>query len=263
MIFYFSGTGNTAWAARQLAAATGEELMDIAACPDAKAAVVAASRGRLLGFCFPVHGWRPPLIVRRFVRQLRAEASGRYVFALCTCGDSVGRAMDLFRRDLAIAGLHAAGLFSLIMPESYVCLPLFRTDPPERERAKISAARAKLTDTIIPAIKAGRPAVSLTVGYLPYTYTYILGAWFTSRKITDRPFRTDAGLCTGCGRCVKACPVANISAGVDGRPVWADDGRCTACMACYHHCPHHAISYGRWTSGKGQYYFGKTHTPSD
>ena len=29
MIFYFSGTGNTLWAAQQLAEATGEELLYI------------------------------------------------------------------------------------------------------------------------------------------------------------------------------------------------------------------------------------------
>ena len=64
MIFYFSGTGNTRWAAEQLATLTGEQLFFIpeelhTPCEDTLA------DGERIGFCFPVHGWQPPRIVRR------------------------------------------------------------------------------------------------------------------------------------------------------------------------------------------------------
>lgn len=251
MIYYFSGTGNTEWAARRIAEATGETLYDMAA-----GAAGAPQDGEIVGFCFPVHGWRPPKIVRRFIAGLHIEGRGRYCFALATCGDSTGRCMDILQRDLGAIGLRADSLFSILMPESYVALPLFRTDPKPKEQAKIAAAEKALTTEIIPAIKARRPGIaSLERGYLPYTYTYVLGAWFNRYRIDDGPFRVDSDLCVGCSRCAKACPTDNIEMSEDGRPVWKHDGSCTACLACYHHCPHHAIEYGRWTKGKGQYYF--------
>ena len=51
MIFYFSGTGNSAWAARQLAKLTGDEACNITTVkelPDLDSA-------RQIGFVFPVY----------------------------------------------------------------------------------------------------------------------------------------------------------------------------------------------------------------
>jgi NAD-dependent dihydropyrimidine dehydrogenase PreA subunit len=39
----------------------------------------------------------------------------------------------------------------------------------------------------------------------------------------------------------------------DGKPVWLHNGKCMTCYACLHHCPSNAISWGWFTSGKGQY----------
>ena len=69
MIFYFTGTGNTRWAAQQLAEATNDELLFI---PDelSKGDLhYTLKDGERLGFCFPTHGWQPPRIVREFIRK--------------------------------------------------------------------------------------------------------------------------------------------------------------------------------------------------
>lgn len=65
MIFYFSGTGNTRWAAIQIGAATQERLINIADYSDYLSAdkaiePFALKEGERLGFVFPVHGWRVP-----------------------------------------------------------------------------------------------------------------------------------------------------------------------------------------------------------
>ena len=66
MIFYFSGTGNTRFIASQLSESTGERLIPIAtAVLDGKYDYELAADERI-GFCFPIHGWRPPFIVRDF-----------------------------------------------------------------------------------------------------------------------------------------------------------------------------------------------------
>lgn len=55
-------------------------------------------------------------------------------------------------------------------------------------------------------------------------------------KIALMAVRVDKGLCTGCGLCVKACPM-------DVRRV--GDRECIQCGACRQVCPTHAIYFGK------------------
>ena len=79
MIFYFSGTGNTKWAASKLASATHEDLISIAPYMRADdsshtlAEPFILKENERLGFVFPVHGWRVPKLVREFIRKMKVQ----------------------------------------------------------------------------------------------------------------------------------------------------------------------------------------------
>ena len=75
MIFYFSGTGNSAWVARQLAEGQNEELLSIAMEIDRNKAYKLKA-GEKVGFVFPVYAWGPPKIVLRFIHQLKLDKPG-------------------------------------------------------------------------------------------------------------------------------------------------------------------------------------------
>lgn len=113
MIFYFSCTGNTRWAAHKIAEATGDTLIDIAAelrkadeedaTDKERTFSYTLSADESLAFCFPVHGWRPPLAVRDFIRRLRiCKTTDNYCYAVCTAGDTVGEAMDILKPTLQL-----------------------------------------------------------------------------------------------------------------------------------------------------------------
>ena len=124
MIFYFSGTGNTRWAAERLAQETGERLLFIPDEMKKGKCEYKLQEGERLGFCFPVHGWQPPRIVRKFIDNSEFKIlNSNFIYALVTCGDSIGRTMEMLDKDLRKKGLRLDSAFSLIMPESYVCLP--------------------------------------------------------------------------------------------------------------------------------------------
>lgn len=253
MIFYFSGTGNTRWAAQQLAEATGEQLFSIPELLQQGTFNFSIPNGERLGFCFPTHGWQPPHIVREFVRRCRFEVNdSNYIYALTTCGDNMGELMTIFRKELQAVGLQLNSAFSVIMPESYVCLPFMYTDTKEREQQKIAAARKQLEHIIQIVIERRSGIEELEKGATPRLYSYVLGQYFNKRMITDRKFMVDADTCTKCGKCAKVCPTGNITG---TPPVWKHNGTCTCCLACYHHCPVHAINYGKITRKRGQYYF--------
>ena len=142
MIFYLSGTGNTKWAASILVQMTGERLIDITKVKE-ETAYFTPNTNERIGFCFPVHGWRPPLAFRRFLNKLRIDnPNNHYCYALCTAGDDIGETMDILKKDLAQHGIKLDSAFSLIMPESYVGLPFMDVDTKENEeRKKVKAAK--------------------------------------------------------------------------------------------------------------------------
>lgn len=258
MIFYLSGTGNTRWAAREIAEKTGEELLFIPELIRQEKFEFVVKDGERIGFCFPVHGWRPPKIVRYFISKLSINATGHYVYALCTAGDNIGETMDILRKDLAVKDIDLEAAFSLIMPESYLGLPLFNLDSPAKEKAKKEKAASELR-TYLDAIVNNRGEEKLVVGHWPRINSRLLGEFFAKHLVTDRKFKVDSRKCVKCGICEDVCPTKNIVGGLGHEPRWKHDGSCLACFSCYHHCPHHAIDYGSLTKGKGQYFFEKRH----
>jgi len=74
--------------------------------------------------------------------------------------------------------------------------------------------------------------------------------------VTDGPFMYktkgfhSTEKCISCGKCVKVCPLNNISLS-EGKPVWSKN--CTHCMACIGTCPTEAVEYGNITQTKEKY----------
>ena len=255
MVFYFSGTGNTRWAAETLAQATGEQMLFIPEELKGRCEYT-LQEGERIGFVFPTHGWQPPRIVRNFIKRLKVEhAESHYCYALTTCGDSIGKTMEILNSDLRKAGLpEATSVFSLVMPESYVCLPYMYTDTPEKEQRKLAVAEEQLKDYSERILNKKEGESHIRKGPLPWIMSYIVGSYFNGKMVTDKKFNVNVELCIHCGKCAEACPTGDVTL-ADGLPVWHHDGSCTCCLACYHHCPRHAINCGPLTHRRGQYYY--------
>ena len=254
MIFYLSCTGNTRWAAEYLARRTADTAMSITDIADDYSCELVP--GERLGFCFPVHGWRPSILFRKFVSNLNlSRYHDNYCYALCTAGDNIGETMDIFSSDLSLKGIHLDSACSLVMPESYLGLPFFKLDSSDKERVKIkrSAARLRVFADVVSEYRKGYS--ELDYGRWPRLNSRLLGGVFTRHLLDDAPFRVDASKCVSCGKCSEVCPTGDISYNNDGVPQWGHEGKCISCFACYHHCPVNAIEYGNRTKGKGQYYF--------
>jgi len=267
MIFYFSGTGNTRWAAEQISEAVGEELFFIPDMIKQGKYEFQLSEDERVGVCFPVHGWRPPFIVRDFVRRLKINKSSDtcpFVFAFATCGDDVGLTFKYIKEDFAEAGLSLDSSFSMIMPESYIFPVIDMIDKPEKAEEKKQQGKKSILEIIDHIKNEDRGQMMINNSHWPVTNSKLLGGFFLKYWVTDKKFRVDTDKCIHCGLCEKVCPVDNIemqnrgdiSGDADNmQPSWKHNGLCTTCFACYHHCPAHAIDFGSRTKGKRQYYF--------
>lgn len=286
MIFYFSGTGNTKWAASKLAAATREDLISIAPYMRADdsshnlAEPFILKENERLGFVFPVHGWRVPKLVREFISKMKilrepSDASAEnkakaddclknspFTYCVCTAGDSIGLTIENLNKVISQnPSLQALGItevsssYSLIMPESYIGLPFMDVDPKEREIRKKENAAQQLA-VVCEEIFDRKEGISrLVKGPIPWFFTKVVGGFFENVLITDKRFHVEKDRCVKCGICANVCPVGDIKGGHGEYPVWLHHKDCLTCFTCYHHCPHHAIEFGNQTQKKGQYYF--------
>ena len=286
MIFYFSGTGNTKWAASKLAAATREDLISIAPYMRADesshnlAEPFILKENERLGFVFPVHGWRVPKLVREFICKMKiqrepsdataenkakAEDSLKnrpFAYCVCTAGDSIGLTIENLNKVISQnPSLQALGItevsssYSLIMPESYIGLPFMDVDPKEREIRKKENAAQELAVVCEEIFDRKEGINRLVKGPIPWFFTKVVGGFFEKVLITDKRFHVEKDRCVKCGICANVCPVGDIKGGHGEYPVWLHHKDCLTCFTCYHHCPHHAIEFGNQTQKKGQYYF--------
>ena len=286
MIFYFSGTGNTKWAASKLAAATREDLISIAPYMRADdsshnlAEPFILKENERLGFVFPVHGWRVPKLVREFISKMKilrepSDASAEnkakaddclknrpFAYCVCTAGDSIGLTIENLNEVISQnPSLQALGItevsssYSLIMPESYIGLPFMDVDPKEREIRKKKNAAQELAVVCEEIFDRKEGINRLVKGPIPWFFTKVVGGFFENVLITDKRFHVEKDRCVKCGICANVCPVGDIKGGHGEYPVWLHHKDCLTCFTCYHHCPHHAIEFGNQTQKKGQYYF--------
>lgn len=250
MILCYSATGNSLLAARLLAERLGESVCMIPASLPVR---IPAGERRVV-WVSPVYGWSLPRIVRKAIETMETDRAGATRHHLvATCGDDSGYTDAVWRRLLRRKGQHTLGAFTVIMPNTYVALPGFDTDPAELEQRKLAGVPARIdaiAGMIEEAEKSGTPLSDVTRGALPHAKTYLIHRPFMRMLVRDSLFRTDTARCTGCGACEKACPVGNITR-PDSIPVWR--GRCEGCLACFHSCPRHAISYLDAGDRKGRY----------
>lgn len=274
MIFYFSGTGNSKWAAKTLALETGDTLVSIPEVINSDCSFT-LEKDEHVGFIFPIHGWRVPNIVKEFLTKLTIKTLGEdtshvkhYCFCLVTAGDSIGKAMERFQQQLKSVTVNDAlslkAVCSLIMPESYVGLPGMDVDTKEKELEKKELASKQLKE--FSNILKQRPHKDsnqiwgwnqLIRGPIPSFFSGPVGGFFEHFLITDKPFHVDSCRCVKCGICANVCPVSDIKGGLGFEPEWLHNGKCLTCFSCYHHCPHHAIEFGKRTQKKGQYFYNK------
>ena len=274
MIFYFSGTGNSKWAAKTLALETGDTLVSIPEVINSNCSFT-IEKDEHVGFIFPIHGWRVPNIVKEFLTKLTIKTLGEdtshvkhYCFCLVTAGDSIGKAMERFQQQLKSVTVNDAlslkAVCSLIMPESYVGLPGMDVDTKEKELEKKDLASKQLkefSNILKQHLHKDSNQIwgwnQLIRGPIPSFFSGPVGGFFERFLITDKPFHVDSRRCVKCGICANVCPVSDIKGGLGFEPEWLHNGKCLTCFSCYHHCPHHAIEFGKRTQKKGQYFYNK------
>ena len=223
VIYCFTSTGNSLYAARKIADFIGAETLPVT-CESA------TTDEDVIGFVCPVFFWGAPKIVLHFVRNLKISNPDAYVFAVATCGDAAHGAADEIRK--CLHGHELSYTASIKSVENYV--PFYKVNNTD----EIHAAAEQSIQSIAKDIAERKKKRD---GCFWFANRLVKSIFPGNRADCDRKFNV-SGSCTGCGICVKVCPVNNISV-TNGQPVFGH--RCEHCISCVHCCPAKAINYGK------------------
>jgi len=237
IIYYFSGTGNSLYAAKKLAGSLGE--CSIFSMTHTHPAGQIGGADTKIGFVFPSYYGNLPRIVRRFITELNIHPDS-WIFGIVTMGGPFGAgSVAALQKALGGKGLALGYGCGMMMPRNYI---LKYNGLSDEKSAKYNARANKRLERIAGEIRAKKNRIRKNPIAADNLYNNIesLDAAFF---VEDR--------CTGCGQCEKICPVQNIRL-TDGRPVWQH--HCEHCVACIQWCPQKAIQYGSITKERRRYH---------
>jgi ferredoxin len=245
-IFYFSGTGNSLFVARQLRERIpGARLIPIAGLLPLKRH---ASDAEAVGLVFPVHALSVPIAVIRFVKMLEIDDAA-YVFAVETRLGIVFNGFGYLAGLLAKKRKRLNARFIVNMPSNDVKDEHYRV--PDREALArnergvvqqvegIAAAvgERKDHDEADRSYLVGHPHGRLGNLLLEKTVVSLL---HLSQYLGGVNYFYHDPKCIGCGVCGRVCLSGKIVMAGD-RPVWQKGRLCLMCYACINFCPKEAI----------------------
>lgn len=244
MILYYSGTGNSEYAARRIGRGTGDEavnLFDRIRTRDFREVyselpwVIAA----------PTYAWRIPRILQEWLEKTSLSGN-KDIYFVMTCGSGIGNAGKYLEKLCERKNMNFCGCLPVVMPENYIAL--FSAPNPEKEAAVRRKAEERI-DKIIPFIRHGQKFPQMPITVVDRLSSGVVNDIFYPLFVHADPFFVKDN-CISCGLCERVCPLNNVHM-ENGRPAWGRD--CTHCMACISRCPTEAIEYGKSSRGKRRY----------
>ena len=246
MIFYFSGTGNSLYAAKKIQKEIGYEIINISVATAQNQFEYELEEQESVGFVFPAYYYGVPTIVADFIRKLELNHTDQmHIFSVMTCGANCGGADRQVRKLLEENNLHLSAFYELPMVDNFIFGYdlLNKTDQEET----LKSAEGKLKG-IIKSISVKGVSDKPSSIFERVLTGAIYPIYQKGRK--TKKFYAD-NRCITCNLCEDICPSKAIKM-VDGKPEWIKD-QCIHCVACINRCPVEAIQYGQNTKKRNRY----------
>lgn len=224
MVFYFTGTGNSLYIAKQIE----EAPISIPQIIHRKKQEYSADS---VGIVAPVYGHEVPAMVKDFLKQ--AVFHTDYFYIILTYGNRHGGAAELAKQLCDECGITVNYINVIMMVDNW--LPGFDMNEQRKIDKKVEenmtailadlAERKNMISEVADTDRAAHQQFLDRMSQMP------ADVWQHLLRVTES--------CVGCGICEKVCPSASIRA-VDGKAVYTP-GNCQTCLACVHACPQKAI----------------------
>lgn len=242
-LYYFTGTGNSLMAAKDISKILGNcNLISIALLKDKEEIICDSEK---IGIIFPLYFEGLPSVVLDFIERIEIKKV-KYIFTVITRGTVIGSGgIFQLRNILNKHGYKLDAGFYLNMPWNYIIM----LQPPsiEKQRKIIKKAKNKITK-IAECIKDERSTFDKDIMF--FMNPLVNKPFVKKVNMGDKNFRV-LDSCNSCGDCEKICSVKNITL-VNGKPTWSHN--CEQCLGCINICPRSSIQFGKTTNYKRRYF---------
>lgn len=245
MIFYFSGTGNSYYVAKSLAAKLGDTIMSIAEAVENENYTYQLGKNEAVGFVYPIHAWIPPKIVLSFAEKLSLSSNTTpYVYSIFTFAGVNEGAWKSLSHHLKKANISLKGDYHILMPGNYL-LGVNKLSE-EEITSRIETADLKIEKISLSIQKQEANYIKKSYSFLKH---HVVNKLF-QMTANHTPFMVNNN-CVGCAKCIKACSLGALSLH-EHKPV-QNAKLCIQCMGCINRCPVEAIDFSKKTKGKKRY----------
>ena len=224
MVFYFTATGNSLYAARHFS--------------DAPVSIPQIMRGTerrfaddTIGIICPVYAGEPPKMVKQFLRESSFQTD--YFYFILTYGFDQTDAPEFTAKLAAETGIRVDYIAAIHMVDNY--LPMFDM-----------AAEIAMNKHVEEQLAAAVQAVSERAQGIPEAteegrqlHAHVAAMNREQPAFNDGSQITVLGSCIGCGVCRSVCPVDNFC--LEGGKAKRKQSTCEFCLACAQNCPQKAI----------------------
>ncbi len=253
-ILYFSGTGNTALIASEIAKRLkqAKQSVELISIEDQAQLSGMTFENKIVGFGFPVYKFSYPEIFDKLFPAINQLGNNTEYFLFTTYARFDAEAQYDFIKKLDKTKFKLIARDSFKAPScgisarkpaddyEYESVMFFESNIKDRLDAFAAAILSKEQ-------AATKPKHSLIGGLKKRIVTDIEHTKYPKLMINqDR--------CVNCGLCVKNCPDQNLIQSKTQIDM-VDDAGCLHCLRCINHCPQNAISFGLLTEGENQYRF--------
>lgn len=245
MILYFSGTGNTRFAAEYLADHLEDEIVSLNDILKYKRPLEFRSEKPFV-VCAPIYAWSFPRIIVRLLKKAEFIGSTKLYF-IGTMASQTGECDKELSKITANLGMEFMGFCGIPMPSNYIVGGKLPTASQAEEMIEsvlpiMSELSSRIFQELVITKNDNTPLSPIASG--------IGKSLFNKFAVSDKKYIV-SGQCTSCGTCERVCPVNNIKLSSAGVPHFRN--YCIGCFACINKCPSEAIDIGKRTIGKRRY----------
>lgn len=234
VIYCFSATGNSLYAAKRIGEALDCSVISTAQTPE-------VCKEDTIGFVFPTYFFGMPNQMKRFLKDLKIAGAAPYIFGITTYNAHAGGALGALKQAVQKKGLELSYGAAIQAVGTY--LPMYApNDSPQRQSILEAGVQQAVSDILRRAKNQVKPFG---------VKDKAAGMLFPGKKPDCDSRFTVSDACTGCGACRAVCPAGNIE-WQGGKPVFLH--HCEHCMGCVHWCPSRAIEWGGKTQGRARYH---------
>jgi|LAHS01.1.fsa_nt_gb ferredoxin len=195
----------------------------------------------LIGIGYPIHAFNTPWAFLQFLKQF-PRAQGKRYFIFKVSGEPIH-----------MNDASSAAILSLLGKKGYRCIQEFHYLMPYNIVFRHSDGMAKkmwLTSERMVSHNAERLKNGIEDKLKRHPFIYLLSLPYRIEwpfaKTNGRHFKVDLRKCSKCLRCIRSCPMQNITY-EEGKFHFGN--RCTLCLNCSFYCPRNAITPGLFRHG--------------